>query len=65
MYLGKIWEEIVGDFRRRGYDCYTNVIGEEEPLEGERTGDTEFVTVEDASAVASGLPFIIGIELHR
>ncbi|GFI38799.1 hypothetical protein IMSAG025_02170 [Muribaculaceae bacterium] len=33
--------------------------------EGERTGDTEFVTVEDASAVASGLPFIIGIELHR
>ena len=30
----EIWEQIVGDFQRMGYSCYTNVIGEEEPLEG-------------------------------
>ncbi len=30
----KLWEEIVRDYKGRGYQCLTNVAGEEKPLEG-------------------------------
>lgn len=28
----EVWERIVQEYRDRGYDCYTNVAGEEKPL---------------------------------
>lgn len=28
------WQPIVKDFREQGYQCYTNVVGDERPLEG-------------------------------
>lgn len=30
----KVWAEIVADYKGRGFQCFTNVVGEEEPLEG-------------------------------
>ena len=30
----------------------------------ERGGDAEFIAVEDAAAVSSRLPFIVGVKLH-
>lgn len=29
-----IWQEIVGSYIKQGYKCYTNVIGDEKPLDG-------------------------------
>lgn len=30
----RIWEEITSDYSRRGYQVFTNVAGEEQPLPG-------------------------------
>lgn len=30
----ELWEQIVADYQARGYDCYTNVAGDEKPLPG-------------------------------
>lgn len=29
-----VWSEIVSDYRARGYQCFTNIAGEEKPLDG-------------------------------
>ncbi len=29
-----VWDSVVNSFRKRGYQCYTNVAGEEKPLPG-------------------------------
>lgn len=29
-----VWSEIVADYQRRGFQCFTNVVGDEKPLEG-------------------------------
>ena len=36
----------------------------EQPGERQRGGDAEFIAVEDAAAVSSRLPFIVGVKLH-
>lgn len=31
---GKIWQSIVANYQKLGYQCLTNVVGDEQPLEG-------------------------------
>lgn len=31
-----VWSEIVSDYRARGYQCFTNIAGQEKPLDGTR-----------------------------